>query len=147
MIDSVNSGSAESCSTGKKIIIDADVSKLPVLQDFLDKHLENKNCPMSVTMEIQIAAEEMFANIANYAYPEGGGNMEVCISFTEGKPCVMTLVFTDSGVPFDPLAKTDPDVTLSAFERQVGGLGIYMTKKSMDDLAYVYQDGQNIFTM
>jgi len=94
-----------------------------------------------------VAVEEIFTNIASYAYPDGDGKVQLCMEFSQEEPSTMTLRFLDSGIPFDPLAKADPDVTLSAEERQIGGLGIYMVKKTMDEVSYDYKDGKNIFTM
>ena len=86
--------------------------------------------------------DELFGNIVRYAYQPGMGPATVRVEVT-GEPAVI-LTFIDNGVPYDPLKKADPDTTLSAEERQVGGLGIFMVKKSMDEIAYEYQDGQNI---
>ena len=94
-------------------------------------------------MQIDIAIDELFSNIAHYAYTPDTGEATVRVEVTES-PLAVIITFIDHGVPYDPLAKEDPDTTLSAEERQIGGLGIYMVKKSMDEIAYRYQDGQNI---
>lgn len=104
---------------------------------------------MKVQMQLDIAVEEVFVNIANYAYPDGDGSADVHMEFQQdetGKEQVL-LTFMDRGVPFDPVQKEDPDITLSANERQIGGLGIYMVKKSMDGISYRYEDGCNILTI
>ncbi len=112
---------------------------------FVDGHLEEQDCPMRIQMQMDIAVEELFVNVAHYAYaPETG---DVTIRFDVPDCDSVSITFIDSGVPYDPLAKPDPDVTLSAEERQIGGLGIYMVKKSMDDMRYAYEDGQNILTI
>lgn len=90
--------------------------------------------------------EEVYVNIAHYAYAPGTGEVTVRLAFAEA-PKKAVITFIDSGVPFDPLAKADPDVTLSAEERDIGGLGIYMTKKTMDEVHYEYKDGHNILTL
>jgi len=130
-----------------KLVLDADVNRLSELQAFLEEELEKKDCPMKLLIQIQVAAEEIFTNIASYAYGDGEGTMEVNLGFDDQTPATMSLQFVDSGVPFDPLAKEDPDVTATAEERKIGGLGIYMVKKSMDEVSYEYADGHNVFTM
>ena len=99
---------------------------------------------MRVQTQICVAVEEIFVNIASYAYAPGEGDAWIDMS-TEGGTA--EIVFRDRGMPFDPLAKKDTDVTLSAAERQIGGLGIYMAKKSMDDVVYRYENGENILTI
>ena len=101
---------------------------------------------MKAQMQIDVAVEELFVNIASYAYQPGVGSATVRLE-TEQEPLTVAITFIDRGVPYDPLAKADPDVTLSAEEREIGGLGIYMVKKSMDGMAYQYKDGQNILTI
>ena len=93
---------------------------------------------------INIAVEEIFVNIANYAYPDGDGGVTVSLSAESGK---FTARFLDGGTRYDPLAKPDPDTSLSANEREIGGLGILMVKKLMDRVEYEYRDGQNILTI
>ena len=97
-------------------------------------------------MPITVALEEVFVNVAHYAYPNGSGDVSFSIDF-DSESRRMTFPMTASGIPFDPRAKPDPDITLSAEERQIGGLGIFMMKMTMDDVSYVYKDGQNILTM
>ena len=97
-------------------------------------------------MQIGVAVEEIFVNIANYAYHPDKGTATVRVEVS-GAPVCVTITFVDHGVPYDPLAKDDPDVTLSADAREIGGLGIFMTKRIMDDVAYEYKDGQNILTL
>ena len=126
--------------------IPAVVEKLPELLAFIEQQLEEVGCPLKTQMEIAVAAEEVFVNIASYAYAPGTGIATVCIEIDDDPP-VATIAFSDSGVPFDPLKKADPNVTLSAEEREIGGLGIFMTKKIMDDVTYTYRDGQNILTL
>ena len=126
--------------------IPAVVEKLPELLAFIEQQLVEVGCPLKTQMEIAVAAEEVFVNIASYAYAPGTGIATVCIEIDDDPP-VATIAFSDSGVPFDPLKKADPDVTLPAEEREIGGLGIFMTRKFMDDVTYTYRDGQNILTL
>ena len=129
-----------------EIDIEADKEKLPEVMEFIDRILESASCPMKAQMQIGVAVEEIFVNIANYAYAPGKGRVTISAEI-EGEPEAAVITFKDSGTPYDPLAKEDPDVTLSAEERKIGGLGIYMVKKSMDDIKYEYRDGQNILTL
>ena len=99
-----------------------------------------------IQMQIDVAVEEIFVNIAHYAYNPEVGNAMVRVEILPDVPSV-DITFIDQGVPYDPLAKADPDVTLSAEERQIGGLGIFMVKKTMDDVKYEYVNGHNILTL
>ena len=98
---------------------------------------------MKVQMQIDIAIDELFSNIANYAYNPETGPATVRVDVDE-KTLEVVITFIDHGIPYDPLKKADPDITKSADDREIGGLGIYMVKKSMDDITYEYRDGQNI---
>lgn len=124
--------------------IAADIEKLGDAAAFVENILEENDCPLKAQTQIDVAFEEIFVNIAHYAYPDGEGKakleVEACPEFVE-------ITFIDSGIPYDPLAKADPDITLSAEERQIGGLGIFMTKKLMDEIHYKYENNQNILTM
>ncbi len=101
---------------------------------------------MKKQMEIAVAVEEIFINIAHYAYAPETGKAKVRVEKAEDGGAV-AITFTDRGVPYNPLAKQDPDINVSANEREIGGLGIFMTKKLMDELAYEYRDGQNHLTL
>ncbi len=122
----------------------AEVDALNDAMAFVEEELEKADCPMSVAMQISVAVEELFVNIAHYAYPGESGSMKLGIDIADG---IATLRFTDYGIPFDPLQKVDPDVTLDAESRNIGGLGIYMVKKTMDDVQYERKDNQNILTL
>ena len=124
----------------------ADTKNLEEVLEFVNKHLEEKNCPRKAKVQIDIAVEELFVNIAHYAYNPEVGQAIVRVEIVE-EPLSVIITFIDHGIPYDPLAKADPDVTLSAQEREIGGLGIYMVKKSMDDITYEYKDGKNILTI
>ena len=129
-----------------ELSIPAQVDWLSEVLSFLERHLEEVACPMKTQMQIAIASEEIFVNIASYAYAPELGTATVRVEVSDA-PTVVTITFIDHGKPFDPLAKADPDVTLSAEERGIGGLGIFMTKKLMDDVRYEYKDGKNILTI
>ena len=128
------------------IDIPAEVEKLPEVLAFLEQNLEEMECPLRTQMQITVAAEEIFVNIASYAYVPGAGMSSVRLERFRD-PTGVAITFTDSGTPFDPLKQKDPDVSLTAEERRIGGLGIYMVKKTMDDVKYEYRDGQNHLTI
>lgn len=127
----------------KELTIAATVENIETVTDFVNEQLEALDCPMKAQMQIDIAIDELFGNIAHYAYNPEVGSATVRVEVTED-PLAVIITFIDNGVPYDPLAKADPDTTLSVEEREIGGLGIYMVKKSMDDITYEYKDGQNI---
>ena len=111
---------------------------------FLEGELEKTDCDMKTSMMLAVCMEEIFVNVAHYAYPGKEGNVDIGIDTADN---ILTLRVTDSGIPFNPLAKEDPDITASAEERGIGGLGIFIVKKSMDDVTYEYSNGKNILTM
>lgn len=129
-----------------ELTIAATVENIEVVTDFVNQQLEALNCPMKAQMQIDIAIDELFSNIARYSYNPEVGQATVRVEVVED-PLAVTITFIDNGVPYDPLAKADPDVTLSAEEREIGGLGIYMVKKTMDDITYEYKDGHNILSI
>ena len=113
---------------------------------FVEETLEGFACPMKLQTAVCVAIEEVFVNIAHYAYPASDGDMTLHIGFDESSRTV-TFRMTDRGTPFDPLQKPDPDITASAEEREIGGLGIFIARKTMDSLDYAYENGENILTM
>ncbi len=127
----------------KELIVKASIENLDRVISFVDEVLEQRNCSMKAQMQIDVAVEEIFVNIASYAYQPGEGDAEITVDILED-PVRAEITFIDSGIEYDPLKKEDPDVTLSAEERQIGGLGIFMVKKSMDDMVYNYINGQNV---
>lgn len=124
-----------------KVIFPAEDEALSDVNAFVEQQLEEAGCSPKNQMKIMVALEELFVNVAHYAYGVEKGQVEIELDF-EDKDMILKL--KDSGKPFNPLAKLDPDVTLSAEERDIGGLGIFMVKKSMDKVDYKYEDGQNI---
>ena len=129
-----------------ELTTDATLDHLTLVTAFLEERLEQALCPFKAQMQISVAAEEIFVNIASYAYAPGTGPVTVRLTLNDDPPAA-NVTFIDRGVPFDPLKKEDPDVTLSAEEREIGGLGIYMTKKTMDEVRYEYKDGENRLTL
>ena len=130
----------------KELTLAATLEDIPKVTAFIDEQLETLDCPMKAQMQIDVAIDELFGNIAHYAYGESTDDATVRFDFDEATR-MASVAFIDGGVPFNPLEKADPDVTLSAEERQVGGLGIFMVKKTMDDLTYRYEDGMNVLTL
>lgn len=128
----------------KELTLDAELEKLDEVLAFVDAELEAAECSMKAQIQLDVAVEEIYVNIAHYAYGEGSGTATIRV---ETEPGQTVISFIDSGMPYNPLEKPDPDITLPAEERPIGGLGIFMVKKSMDDVAYEYKDGQNIFTI
>ncbi|MBR3102410.1 MAG: ATP-binding protein [Lachnospiraceae bacterium] len=126
--------------------IAATIENLNDVMTFVTSILEEMSCPVKEQMTIEIAVEEMFVNVAHYAYTTKTGMVRIkCLPLDNNK--AVEISFEDEGVPFNPLAKEDPDTTLSVEERPIGGLGIYMVKKSMDNVYYEYKDGKNFFRM
>ena len=130
----------------KELVIKAKTENLDKVLSFLDQQLKEKGCGLKDQVQMDLAVEEIFVNVANYAYFPGSGDVKIGIEFTS-KPRSIAVTFADRGTPYNPLEKQDPDITLSAEERRIGGLGIYMVKKSVDEMKYVHRDGQNILTI
>lgn len=126
--------------------VNADVNELQRVLNFVEGCVQEIDCSPKALMQINVAVEEIFVNIAHYAYSGKIGEAVIEVEIDD-EPKTVTITFIDRGVKFDPLAKPDPDVTLSVKDRQIGGLGIFMTKKFMDELSYEYHDGQNVFAM
>ena len=131
-----------------ELTIPADDKQLETVLDFIHKLLPS-DCETDLLYKIDVAAEEIFVNIAHYAYkdklPEGQTGTAWITCTMEND--TLTMIFKDNGIPFNPLAKSDPDITLSAQDRSIGGLGIFLTKKYMDSIDYKYENGENILTM
>lgn len=123
----------------------ADEDALSQMLDFLTEELEKLGCPSKMQPAILISAEEIFVNIASYAYPNGNGDVTVSVSCTN-TPSGISVTFADSGIPYDPLSQDEPDTSLDAEEREIGGLGIFLVRKRMDDVTYEYRDNQNLLT-
>ncbi|MDO5146509.1 MAG: ATP-binding protein [Eubacteriales bacterium] len=131
-----------------RIKIPATVENWEEVSKFLNETLDEVNASMKTKIQLETAAEEIYVNIAHYAYPEYVGEAEVIFSIDEDEEeCEAMLCFKDSGIPYNPLEKEDPDITLSAEEREIGGLGIFMVKQFMDEAEYRHEEGKNIFTI
>ena len=129
-----------------EITLAATLDNLDKVLAFIDGQMELAGCPARLMTQVDMAVEEIFVNIARYAYhPEEGEASVRCEA--GGEPFRIIVGFADSGRPFNPLEHEDPDVTVNAEQRQIGGLGIYMAKKLMDEIEYEYRDGKNILTL
>lgn len=127
----------------KELSIDATVENIAPVTDFVNGELAALNCPGRIQRQIDVAIDELFGNIAQYAYDPAVGPATVRVEVTE-EPLAVVITFIDHGVPYDPLAQADPDVHTPLEERQAGGLGVFLVKQTMDDVTYEYKDGQNI---
>lgn len=127
----------------KELTVDAAVENIEVVTDFVNEELEKLDCPVKARRQIDVAIDELFGNIARYAYSPDVGKATVRFAVEEN-PLEVTITFIDNGIPFNPLEKSNPDTHLSAEERPIGGLGIFLVKKSMDMVEYEYKNGQNI---
>ncbi len=127
----------------KEMTIPATVGNIEKVTAFVDEQLEQIDCPPKAQMQIDIAIDELFGNIAQYAYNPDIGPATVRVEVTQS-PISVVITFIDHGIPYDPLKTAEPDITLSAEERTIGGLGIFMVKKTMDEITYEYKNGQNI---
>ncbi len=130
----------------KELTIAARIESIPTVTAFVEEQLEKLDCSRKAQIQIAVAVDEIFSNIARYAYGPEGGEATVRVE-TEKDPAAVVIAFIDHGRPFDPLAKPDPDLMLGPEERNIGGLGIYLVKKTMDDVHYEYSGGQNILTI
>ena len=100
----------------------------------------------AIQFKVRLSIEEAVENVVRYAYNDGIGWIEVGTNLDQ-EGLTLTIELRDAGTPFNPLEKDDPDITLSAEEREIGGLGIFLCKQMMDDISYRYEDGNNILTM
>lgn len=130
----------------KEFVTDSALENVEAVTDFLNTELEAAECSIKAQTQIDVAVDEIFSNISKFAYGEQTGPVTVTIGI-EKDPKTAYISFIDGGTPYDPLSAEDPDTTLSADERQIGGLGIFLVKKTMDDVKYEYRDGHNVLTI
>lgn len=130
----------------KEITVDAVMEELTKVTAFVDQKLKEAGCSVRTQTQVDIAVDEIFSNIVRYAYGTGGGKAAVCVD-AETEPRTITLTFTDRGVPYNPLEQEEPDISLSAEEREPGGLGIFMVKNLMDEVGYRYENGHNVLCL
>ena len=130
--------------TKRSLELDAQRSLLEPLLDVVSRDLTDGGCPEDKIEIIRICVEEIFINIASYAYPENDGAVQI---EEEVESQAISILFADEGLPYNPLEKEDPDITASAQDREIGGLGIFMVKQMADDVKYEYKDGKNCLFM
>ena len=133
-------------ATKKELMVEAEMDNLNDVLSFVDDELEAYNCPPRIMLALDVAVEELFTNIASYAYAPDTGTASVRVEVEE-KPVTVIITFVDQGVPYDPLKSADPKLDAEIEDRSIGGFGIFMVKNSMDDVNYEYRDGQNILTI
>lgn len=139
-------GAQEGEGRMKELTLAAKVENIPQVTAFIDEQLEALDCSMKAQMQIDIAIDELFGNIAHYAYPDGGGDVTVRFDF-DASDRAAQVTFIDRGTPFDPLKLEEPDVTLDAQARSVGGLGVFLVKKTMDGMRYAREGDSNVLTI
>ena len=129
----------------RRLVLPNDIETIPQLNEFIDSVAEEVGLEMSLTMSLNLALEEAVVNVMEYAYPEGQkGNVEIEVTADQEW---MTFVIADTGIAFDPTMKEDADTTLSAEERPIGGLGIFLVRQLMDVIDYKRQDNKNVLTL
>ena len=130
----------------QEITVDSLTGNIDVITAFINEELEAHECAPKARVQIDIAADELFANIVHHAYASSVGTATVRVAVSE-EDRTARITFIDSGAPFDPLSAPEPDISLPVEQRGVGGLGLYLVKKTMDDLVYEYKDGKNNVTI
>lgn len=132
----------------KTITVDATMEQLDTVIGWVEAYLTDCACPMKLSMKILVCVEELYVNVVNYAYGSQTGSCTMELAqIQDAEACEVMLQIRDSGTPFNPFEREDPDITLSADEREIGGLGIYMVKNIMDTVSYEYKQQENIVTM
>ena len=127
----------------RELTVPATIDNVETVTDFVNGQLEEAGCPVKTQMQLDVAIDELFSNIAHYAYDPGSGMATVPVDLEEDPPAAI-VTFLDQGRPYNPLAKEDPDVSLAARDRPTGGLGIFLVKMIMDDVSYEYREGYNV---
>lgn len=129
-----------------QITVRATLNEGSTIKRFITEHLEKLQCIESTRIQLLVAIDEIYSNIARYAYGGKKGTVTVQME-VGGDPNTLTVTFTDRGIAFNPLEQMEPDIRLPKTERQIGGLGLYMVRKTMDEVSYEYRDGSNILTI
>ena len=130
----------------QEIKVDAILSNLGVVNDFINKTLMNLNCDKKTQMHLALVTEEIFVNISSYAYTESIGQVTIQTEI-ENNPRSVKIIFIDNGIEYNPLENEMPDINLSVEEREIGGLGIFLVRKIVDEIEYRYEDTKNILTV
>jgi anti-sigma regulatory factor (Ser/Thr protein kinase) len=130
----------------KELTLKATVENIPKMTGFIDAELEANECSMKAQMQIDVAIDELFSNIAYYAYGDETGDATLRFDF-DPSTRMASIAFVDGGAPFNPLERDEPDVSLPPEERGIGGLGIFLVRRTMDLVEYRREDGKNILTI
>ena len=130
----------------QELTVEAKVENLDKVNDFINNSISEFNCSKKAIMQLGVIVEEIFVNIASYAYPDKVGFATVQVEIKNNPPAV-TLTFVDEGVEYNPLTNEDPDLELSVEERGIGGLGIYLVKNIVEEISYNYKDNKNILSL
>lgn len=130
----------------EKLTIDAKVENLAIVTEFITSSLEEKDCSIKIIMQMELVIEEIFVNVSSYAYSPNIGSVTICKEF-EDAPQAVIITFIDSGVSYNPLEHEDPDINAGIDERDIGGLGIFLVKKNVNEISYERKDGKNILTI
>lgn len=130
----------------KELCVPAKLEQLDSVLSFVDSELHQAGCEETVKTQIMVAVEEIFTNISQYAYPKQEGRVTVQLQIIESS-AIAQIEIIDQGVPYDPLERQDPNITLSVEKRDIGGLGIFMVKQMMDEVSYRYENKSNILTI
>ena len=135
------------CYNGNpQLIVPADRGEFATLQQWLLSIAAELDMQERIRKQLMICCDEIFTNIASYAYPDGNGSVEITIEFV-AETQSLRIIFSDSGTAFNPLEISEPDTSSALSERKIGGLGMFMVKKMMDSVEYCRQDGKNILTL
>ena len=129
-----------------KLTVPARIENLQKVMDFLGDQLDSVDYVMKARLQLELSIEEAYVNIVNYAYGSEEGEVVICCNIGES-PLKVTMQFIDYGKPYNPLENEDPDISLNAEEKGIGGLGIFLIKKNVDDIEYKYCEGKNILTI
>ena len=127
----------------RELLIDAELDNLDTVLGFVTSELEATGCPMKQQTKIIIAVEEIFVNIARYAYAPGIGGVAIRVAIGDE----ITIEFEDEGIPYNPLENEEPDITSGAEARKIGGLGVFMVRQIMDSVIYKREAGKNVLTI
>lgn len=136
----------ENQTKSNTIKVKADINSVPFVNELVEAFLKELGISMKIQMQVNVVIDEILSNIAQYSFGEAIGMATIIYEFNEEER-LLTITFIDDGIQYNPLNTTIPDITLSAEDREIGGLGIFMVKKFMDELSYEYKDGCNHFTL
>lgn len=130
----------------KQVILKSALENVEVLTNIIDSELESVDCSPKTMMQIDVAIDEIFSNIVNYGYDCENEEIEIRYDIN-AKSKIVSITFVDSGKKYNPLEKDDPNVKAEIEDRKIGGLGIFIVKKTMDEMMYKYENNKNYLTI